>query len=139
MAELLPRLYAAALALPELGPTTALEPPGISHEQWAAVASRLRDLLGEADLYAIALEPLDVDREQLSVVSLADDLTDIYRDLKKGLDSAEQLDPVDIVWGWRFSFWTHWGEHASRALAAVHLLLEHAGASAAYRPPTTGV
>jgi Domain of unknown function (DUF5063) len=51
-----------------------------------------------------------------------DDLADIWRDLKEGLDvltnrtaSAE----VDAIWHWRFSFESHWGRHARSAITAL--------------------
>jgi hypothetical protein len=57
------------------------------------------------------------------VASLADDIADIYRDLKKGfalLDAGGSRDRA--VWEWRHGFEHHWGRHAAHALYAVYVL-----------------
>ncbi|MGK7377586.1 DUF5063 domain-containing protein [Planococcus sp. 1R117A] len=51
---------------------------------------------------------------------LDDDITDIYRDIKKGLILYEQGHGIEAVWEWKFSFEVHWGEHATSAIWALH-------------------
>jgi hypothetical protein len=62
--------------------------------------------------------------------SLADDLTDIFRDLQKGLAISERGASVsEVLWEWRFSFKFHWGRHAMDALRAIHwLIFDHLSA-----------
>ena len=59
-------------------------------------------------------------------MSLADDLADIYRDVKNGL-VAEQAGaaarPNDVLWTWRFAFESHWATHAADALRALQTAL----------------
>jgi len=58
--------------------------------------------------------------------SLADDIADIYRDLKKGLELKETYprQPEAAIWQWRFGFYSHWGKHAMDALLAIHSRLQ---------------
>ncbi len=54
---------------------------------------------------------------------LADDLTDIYRNLRDGLKYFDEGDPDEAVWQWKFSFGIHWGRHATSALRAIYCRL----------------
>ena len=60
-------------------------------------------------------------QEEASVTnSLADDLADIYRDLKAGLSLYEAEHPIDAAWEWRFRFQIHWGQHLVGAMRPIH-------------------
>ena len=64
------------------------------------------------------------DDPELLTGSLADDLTGVYLDLKSGLDQLRSGVPNrDVIWEWRFTFWSHWGEHAVNALRIIHARL----------------
>jgi len=60
--------------------------------------------------------------------SLADDIRDIYRDLKKGLELKKTYpsQPEAAIGEWRFGFYSHWGKHAIDALLAMHFHLQNA-------------
>lgn len=60
--------------------------------------------------------------------SLADDIADIYFDLKEGfgLRQKHQIQPEKSIWCWRFGFYSHWGKHAMDALRTIHSILEDA-------------
>jgi hypothetical protein len=111
----------------------------MTHEEWGAVVERVRALLGKDDFYW-AVVPFSGDGEddpdERLVGSLADDMADIYRDLRDGfLLLAAGVPEGDVVWGWHLSFWSHWGEHAVNALRIIHrhLAIESAGVG-----PVTG-
>ena len=58
--------------------------------------------------------------------SLSDDLLDIYRDLRQGFLMIEQdqlNDITDAIWYWKFTCFTHWGEHTVSALRALHFII----------------
>jgi len=55
-------------------------------------------------MYSIRLKK----RNLLPVVSLT--LTDLYRDVKGGLDLFDSRHPIDAAWEWRFNFQIHWGQ-----------------------------
>ena len=65
--------------------------------------------------------------EQPIFHNLADDLADIYRDIKPGLRAWETGDDryiETIVFNWRTPhFESHWGVHALSAMRALHPLV----------------
>jgi hypothetical protein len=58
---------------------------------------------------------------------LADDLADIYRDIKPGLrawDTEEEGYLDEVVFDWKLPhFGSHWGIHAVGAMRALHPLV----------------
>ncbi len=61
---------------------------------------------------------------EVGTADLADDFTDIYKDLREGLESFDLGTPKNIeeaVWQWKFLFEMHWGRHATSALRAIYL------------------
>jgi hypothetical protein len=88
--------------------------------------SHLRDLLGERDGYWLEFDRVGDSAHMTG--SLADDLTDIYCELKHGLRLVDSQ-PQRALKGWRDGFEDHWGRHlfdAQRhlsALAAQHRLV----------------
>lgn len=68
----------------------------------------LRDLLGNRDGYWLEF---DVTRDSQGMSgSLADDLTDIYCELKHGLRLLEE-EPDQALEDWRNGYHIHWGRH----------------------------
>ena len=55
---------------------------------------------------------------------LADDIADIYQDLRRGLDLLEAGHTVHAVWKWVFHLRCHWGEHATSAIRALYWYLQ---------------
>ncbi|MES9992081.1 MAG: DUF5063 domain-containing protein [Candidatus Thiodiazotropha sp.] len=107
VASLLPRLHAAVAAL-------NMPAPRKSHYTAADLDARfelytyLRELLGDRDSYWMEY---DVAGDGLSMSgSLADDLTDIYCELKNGLNLLDGH-PQRAVEGWHMGFHLHWGQH----------------------------
>lgn len=58
--------------------------------------------------------------ETAVVADLADDVADIYRDLKEALLVLDGGAKTEAQWNIRFSFLNHWGRHASSAISALH-------------------
>jgi hypothetical protein len=107
--EILPRLHAAMTALtsPFDG---AGDDPGVDLDQRFELFSRLHRLLGDLDGYWMEYD-VTPDRQEMSG-SLADDLTDIYCELKMGLRRLErEPDARHTLRGWRDGFCKHWGQH----------------------------
>jgi len=124
MQIVLARLYSLALELPLADPTSDDEPPdSMSHDDWRRVYDRLGAFLGDSDAYWLVFGPIDPDDHESIPHTLADDLSDIYRDLQSAsLESGRDPSP-DELWSLRFSFETHWGHHAVDALTAIHSML----------------
>jgi hypothetical protein len=107
IASLLPRLHAAVAAL-------NLPDPDRNHHAVADLDARfelythLRQLLGERDSYWMEFDVAG-DGQTMSG-SLADDLTDIYCELKHGLRLLD-AQPQEAVERWHKGFHLHWGQH----------------------------
>jgi len=107
VATLLPRLHAAiaSLNLPE---------PIDGYYQEADLDARfelftqLRKLLGDRDSYWMEFDVAE--DEQSMSGSLADDLTDIYCELKQGLRLVDGQ-PERAIEDWHRGYHLHWGQH----------------------------
>ena len=107
LANLLPRLHAAVASLD--GEITDRH-HGLSADLDARfeLYTHLRDLLGKRDSYWMEFDVAGDGQTESG--SLADDLTDIYCELKHGLELAEGA-PDAALEGWRNGFRLHWGQH----------------------------
>ncbi|MGH6627326.1 MAG: DUF5063 domain-containing protein [Burkholderiaceae bacterium] len=117
-------LYAAALALPQPwseGVSDAGAAEAVLAERLQAVRTRAAAfaLQHYSEIFSPLVQPL----EPPVVGDLADDLVDIYRDVAVGLCLYEAGGIDDAIWQWGFKFQTHWGEHASSAIRALHCYL----------------
>ena len=133
-------LYAAALALPTtdvlfvddgeedegsddpilLG--TPADPDRLASEEWSALFHALAAQIESRDAYREVFDPYEPgDAPDAGEVqgSLADDLADIYRELRAGVIKWERGETGDALREWRFGFAHHWGEHATGALRAL--------------------
>lgn len=111
IAAVLPRLHASIMSLngTDLGVGHYLSPDlDVRFELY----SHLRKLLGERDGYWLEFD--GIGDSTLMTGSLADDLTDIYCELKHGLRVVTEC-PERALKGWRDGFECHWGQHLSDA------------------------
>lgn len=113
VAALLPRINAAVAALQD-----DLRPERWDDQDLDArfdLYARLHELLGELDAYWLEFDALG--DEACRSGSLADDLTDIYCELKSGLELAgaapeKAADGTEqAVANWRTGYLKHWGRH----------------------------
>ncbi len=106
---LLPRLHAAIVAqIKHNGQTVT--PLDANLENRFELFTALHRLLGERDAYWMEFDLLQ-DEDHKSG-SLADDLTDIYCELKAGLNQLEhEQDSEQILGNWRHGYKMHWGRH----------------------------
>ncbi len=117
---MLPRLHVAVVSLTDPGARGPEAPdpenwPGDEHAHLDALDdrfelySRLRTELGEHDAYWLEFDPVGDAHADMSG-SLADDLADIYYDVRHGLEIfAGAAD--DAVHFWKRSYRLHWGQH----------------------------
>jgi hypothetical protein len=122
--SLLTELCSCALTLPETFEDGEAE--NISGEDYALVFKRFGAL--PFNYYANCFDPLALPAEEPVVGDLADDLADIWRDLRAGLSLFDSGYKVAAARNWRFAFRIHWGRHAAAALYPLHCwLAEHDG------------
>ena len=114
-------LYSAALDLPTGDADGPDAPPSMTPDEWQALHRRLSEKFGDIDHYHLIFDPYQ--EEPPVVASLADDVADIYRDLRDGFALLEAGGSREgAIWEWRFGFDSHWGRHAAHALYVVYAL-----------------
>jgi hypothetical protein len=123
--QILPRLHADIVALHAAG-DGAFPPEVADFDDRFALFSELRSRLGERDMYWLEYDqPNDVSTDdEHRTGSLADDLTDIYFELKRGLNLLEAAGPEEVAHLWESGFKHHWGQHlvdAERHLYALKI------------------
>ncbi len=119
VADLLPRLHAAVRLLqPQVDGAEASWVPDFDAR--FELFSHLRGLLGDKDGYWLEYDRAE-GGQPVMTGSLADDLTDIYCELKQGLRRLDGA-PHNALTLWYRGFRCHWGQHlvdAERHLFAL--------------------
>jgi uncharacterized protein DUF5063 len=118
----LPALYAAGLELPNLTPSRKPSYARVSIEEWQPLFRALGKRLGNRTWYSEIFDPYDRHVRGSLIGNLADDLSDICRDLTNGSRCWQSGDLETAVWEWRYGLEIHWGEHATGAMRALHWL-----------------
>jgi hypothetical protein len=121
--RLLAELHLAALRLPDLGPGGDKDAVRISQDEWLLMYQKFGKL--PLASYWDVFNPLEEEGPILN--SLADDLADIYRDVKSGLSLFESQHLIEAAWDWRLNFQIHWGGHLVGAQRAIHEYLSKEG------------
>jgi len=117
---LLPRLHAAMTMVMPAGDERE-SGAGTDLDQRFELFSRLHARLGDLDAYWMEYD-VTPDRQEMSG-SLADDLTDIYYELKDGLERLDRSDdPGRTLGTWRSGFCKHWGQHVVDAERHLYAL-----------------
>ncbi len=100
----------------------------VPSEETSAIMEKVMNLLQDQVWYWAYFDPSEPtdSKEEPIMGNLADDLTDIYRDIKPGLKAWDSMDDKllpEIVFDWKFPlFGCHWGVHAVSAIRALHPL-----------------
>jgi hypothetical protein len=118
------RLYESALHLPDPWNDTLSadpEPDRVTADERGAVAHHSARL--PFNWYGEVFDPTIVPPEEPVVGSIVDDIADIYRDVVSGRRAHQRGLRAQAVWEWGFGFRTHWGEHATGAIRALHAWL----------------
>ncbi len=121
--QLLPRLHANVVAVPDPGGAD-IGDERFDLDDRFDLFSKLRTRLGDRDVYWLEFDqPEDVSfDDEHRTGSLADDLTDIYFELKRGLQLLDAAGPDLVAHFWEVGFNRHWGQHlvdAERHLYAL--------------------
>lgn len=113
LCRLLPKLHAAVESLRDPGGHDVLVELADLDARFE-LFSRLHEELGRRDSYWMEFdEPVagDAGHEHSMSGSLADDLTDIYFELKRGLQLLEAVSADEVAHLWQAGFQQHWGQH----------------------------
>ena len=104
----LAELLASGFALPDTEPSEVVLPEGPTQAEWTSVFASAQNTLGEL--------PGGLE----AYLSVPDDLADVWRDLRRGLNAlAAGTRWQDVAWEWKFGLQSHWGKHAEDALVAL--------------------
>jgi uncharacterized protein DUF5063 len=135
--RILPELIDQAIRLPDTDPfesdveddpnedlSVARPDARMSQRESGRLYELLKEKLADANLYWTIFDPTET--SEAIQGSLADDIRDVYVDLKKVLILIEKGATTSelAIWDWRFGFYSHWGDHASSALRVIHNLLD---------------
>lgn len=90
----------------------------ISDTEWKNIYDRFGSL--PFNYYSSFFHPTRINEDESGTGDLADDLADIYRDIKNGLWLYDNRHTTEAVWSWRYTFQIHWGRHATSGLYALH-------------------
>ena len=91
--------------------------PRRGYDGWTKDVGRLSNL--PLQYYRVAFDPLAIDNESAVVGDVCDDLADIYGELWHGLQAHDAGATIYAVNHWRDSYRSHWGLHATGAIAAI--------------------
>ena len=111
VAEILPKLHAAIVSI-KVSHESKGEDEVMDLDSRFDLYVQLKGLLGDNDSYWMEFD-VTSDSQQMSG-SLADDLTDIYYELKHGLDlltDGTTAEPFKVLEDWSRGYRMHWGQH----------------------------
>ncbi len=122
-ASLVPMLYVATQELPK-SKEIRDEEIDVDRSQVNSPMARILDLLGEEAYYDEVFDP--VEDCELVKANIADDLADIYLDLKSGYlkwstGTEEGMD--EALWDWAFSLECHMGDHMVDVMRPIHRMI----------------
>lgn len=95
----------------------------VSTDDWKKVLNRFSDLSVKG--YWLVFDPIEAQEGETVFAQLADDLADIYRDIKYGLKLFDAGLQNDAAWEWKFHFEIHWGWHLLGAQRVIHFWFFH--------------
>lgn len=116
-------LLAQGHRLPDVGGDSDDLAESVGHDGWQCMYSSLGGLLGPLNSYRDSGNPYSFEDVEVLTGSLADDLADVWRDLREGLDALDRGAPREAaIWQWRWGVQAHWGQHAVDALHVLQYL-----------------
>lgn len=115
-------LYGKAIQLPQIKVAGGIEPNKVSEDNRQQVYKRFGSL--PFNHYSQIFNPLVCPPEEPVIGDLADDLSDIYGDLRMGLSLYDGGHQQAAAWEWQLHFRIHWGRHLVAALYAMHCYAE---------------
>ncbi|MCK5940723.1 MAG: DUF5063 domain-containing protein [Planctomycetes bacterium] len=119
-------LYRLGAALPLDDDAPDIDGDETSYEQWQAVYRRFANL--PFGYYHVALAPFELGSDaECGLGDVADDLADIYRDVRDGLSLWRAGHRESAQWAWAETFRIHWSQHAVDALRVLHAWAREGG------------
>lgn len=138
--RILPRLYAAALEVGDVRPIpyesdqstwrkSVDEMYPVAPEEWEAIRARAEMIIQDRRHYRVQYDPTirDAVLDDAVVGDLADDMADIFRDVRPLLEAWDSgtayLPDLKAALGPISLFPTHWGVHVVHSLVGLHFIV----------------
>jgi len=122
--RLLPFLYLKASLLPSLEPYfDGGNEKFVTEDDWFRIHDKLKEKFGTANDYLEVFDDRANETEGPVVASLAENVADIYQDLKDFLllyQTGTQEVMNDAVWECKMNFENYWGQKLTNSLRAIH-------------------
>ena len=115
----------AVIFLPEFETDDDVKLEDVTAEEWKTVVARFVNL--PVDGYWLVFDPIESQENETVYAPLADDLADIYQNIKYGLRLFDAGHIAEAIWEWKFHFKIHWGWHLLEAQKVVHFWFVHNG------------
>lgn len=125
--RILPLLYIKTLLIPPVESLMEEQNESfVTEELWFGIHDAIKKKLGYHDEYPEVFDPLTKEQEFNSIASIADNLTDIYQDIKNfvvqyNMGTEEIMN--DALWECKLNFEEHWGQKLTNALRAMHAVI----------------
>jgi hypothetical protein len=122
--RILPYLYLKASLLPSLEPFFEEgNTKSVTETDWIIIRDHLKSKFGAANDFIEVFDEKMKESEGPVVVSLAENMADIYQDLKNYLilyrtGTNEVMN--DAIWECRLNFENYWGQKLTNSLRAIH-------------------
>jgi hypothetical protein len=124
---IMPALYSAFLTIPANEPLfEGSNEKFVTEEDWSKVFQNISGILGSQNEYIDVPEEDEYDRLELISRSLAEDITDVYQDIKDFLSlfrNGNEEVMNDALWECRQNFQNYWGSRLLRASYHLHKIL----------------
>lgn len=122
--KIFPLLYLKATLLPKFQSVFDDENEKfVSEEEWDFIHESVKKKLGFHNEYREVYDPLTHEQVEQSTASIADNLADIYQDIKNFISlyhvGSEEI-MNDALWECQVNFEEFWGQKLVNALKAVH-------------------
>ncbi|MDY6802095.1 MAG: DUF5063 domain-containing protein [Bacteroidota bacterium] len=122
--KILPLLYLKASLLPKFQSIfDDNNEKFVSEEEWDFIHDSVKNKLGFHDEYLEVFDPLTHEQVEQSSASIADNLADIYQDIKNFISlyyiGSEEI-MNDALWECQVNFEEFWGQKLVNALKAAH-------------------
>lgn len=124
--RIIPLIYFRAVILPEPEPAGEEENEKFVTEQdYINIENQLEEKFGEQDAFLEVFDPLMQESEHPVPQSLAENLTDIYQELKNFITLYRLMDIEkmnDAIWECKTNFKNEWGQKVVNTLRALHMI-----------------
>ena len=121
---LLSDLYHLMLSLPPVeNATNATNEKFVTEKDWHSIYHKVSEKLGYHNDYLDVYDPVSKEQEEVSVVTLGDNLADMYQDIKDfvtlySMGNDEVM--MDALWECQMNFEEYWGHKTLNALRVLH-------------------